>query len=130
MNSHKFRSKLAVYLACLHPCKSLGEFTLITNNFTEKANFIWQVMNKTKNNRRINTMVQQVEKCVGCKGTGSVICPICYGNGAISKKVNTIEGYLQNNKVECQTCQGTGKLLCKLCGGVGKVSGDNVKTGW
>lgn len=75
-------------------------------------------------------MVQQVEKCVGCKGTGSVVCPICNGNGAISKKVNIIEGYLQNNKVECQNCQGTGKLLCKLCGGVGMVNTDKIKPGW
>ena len=75
-------------------------------------------------------MAQQVEKCVGCKGTGSVSCPICNGKGVITKKVIIMSEMGLNNKVECQSCQGTGKLLCKLCGGVGMVHANNIKTGW
>lgn len=75
-------------------------------------------------------MTQQVEKCAGCKGTGSIACPICNGMGTVAKKGNLISEIGFGNRVECQTCQGTGKLLCKLCGGVGMVNTDKTKTTW
>lgn len=75
-------------------------------------------------------MTQQVEKCVGCKGTGSITCPICDGMGTIVKKGNIMSEVGFGARVECHECHGTGKLLCKLCGGVGKVNVDKIKTGW
>ena len=72
----------------------------------------------------------QIEKCSGCNGKGSVICPVCNGVGMISKKRNIWGELALGERVECQSCQGAGKLICKLCGGVGKLLIETPKTGW
>ncbi len=75
-------------------------------------------------------MAQQVEKCIGCKGTGKIKCPICDGRGVIQKQVITIDKKGIEPLSECYDCHGTGKLLCKLCGGVGMVNTDKTNTAW
>jgi DnaJ-class molecular chaperone len=71
----------------------------------------------------------QIEKCNGCKGSGTISCPVCNGTGRVTKKGNFWGELGFGEQIECQSCQGTGKLLCNLCGGVGKIRSDKPRAG-
>ena len=76
-----------------------------------------------------------IEKCPGCQGNKTIICPLCNGARTVTKKVPVTQpGALLNfdttSKVECPTCHGIGKLVCELCHGVGLVDTGKPKTGW
>ena len=75
-----------------------------------------------------------VKICIGCRGKGTIKCPVCGGSGGVRKRGIIIRdvgirdaGLGQSG--ECQSCQGTGKILCKMCGGVGKLLPDAHRTG-
>jgi DnaJ-class molecular chaperone len=56
-----------------------------------------------------------IQSCSGCQGAGRIDCPVCNGQGRVSKKWTLLQ------ITECQECGGIGKLICSLCGGVGKL---------
>ena len=72
-------------------------------------------------------MVNKVEKCDKCMGTGAKngkefsTCPDCKGAGRVRYQQNTIFG-TTIREGECQTCNGTGKIIkerCPYCNGKG-----------
>lgn len=70
-----------------------------------------------------------IEICTGCRGSGTISCPVCEGRGTVSKKGNIMGELGLGNRVECPSCNGVGKLVCQLCGGVGKIQGGQEKPG-
>jgi DnaJ-class molecular chaperone len=70
-----------------------------------------------------------IEKCPSCRGQRKITCPLCNGNGTVSKKGNILEmGF--GSRVECPGCKGVGELICDLCKGSGFVDTGKPKTGW
>lgn len=52
------------------------------------------------------------ERCLNCKGSGKIDCPICDGWG------ETQNGH---DRVACRACGRSGNVVCHTCSGSGKV---------
>ncbi|GMH39977.1 hypothetical protein BSKO_07881 [Bryopsis sp. KO-2023] len=63
--------------------------------------------------KRLWDNVLKPQKCAGCLGVGSVLCPKCLARGKV--------GGVFNDDVaeECRRCRGCGRLPCIQCNGTG-----------
>lgn len=82
-------------------------------------------------------LIEDVEMCNSCKGSGSDECYNCYGMGSTDCEVcngsgkdfdgESCENCDGEGYTECPECKGIGKTNCSDCGGEGEIDLDKLK---